>query len=210
VQSTLTRHFFKKTRLHLLLLQPPALQLRNPRTLLVRDSLLTPRSKKLKHLCCFVVRPVAQLAHSHPRLVTTKLTATIQAPTTTGPGWSRPASVAPSPPNGAQPIPGGARPPSTGNPPSKGLGTSLPQSRPPSNDHSNGVPSTSNKPVWGNVKAPVGSGRSNTRVENDFPTAAEVAHGILPPFQIDEIHNTLRCFDNQEPLLRNRPNLTNT
>jgi len=42
------------------------------------------------------------------------------------------------------------------------------------NDHAN---PNSTKPVWGNIKATVNPARPNARVENDFPTAAEVAHG---------------------------------
>jgi serine/arginine repetitive matrix protein 2 len=38
--------------------------------------------------------------------------------------------------------------------------------------------SKSNKPVWGNVKPGQASVRTDVRVQNDFPTAAEVAQGL--------------------------------
>ncbi|KAI0935969.1 hypothetical protein AcV5_004235 [Taiwanofungus camphoratus] len=129
-----------------------------------------------------IQKPVFQTAPSHSRLVTTKLTASPQPPTTTGPGWSRPPSSTPS----------AAPPPST---------TTLKSSTLPASASSHSAPLPApvgkviqpqpkglsdvvgsvkrdglNKTAWGNAKSTSIVTRLDA-VANDFPTAAEVAQG---------------------------------
>ncbi|KAJ7630625.1 hypothetical protein FB45DRAFT_916111 [Roridomyces roridus] len=119
-------------------------------------------------------RPQAQTTTSHPRLVTTKLTAAPQSLSTTGPGWSRPSSatppaVAPStatPATSADPVPSSSGP------------QHQPQSRPTparggnsrENAHLGGG---SGKLAWGNTR--LQQQRPDVTSQSDFPTAAEVA-----------------------------------
>jgi serine/arginine repetitive matrix protein 2 len=132
----------------------------------------------------YAARPTAQNSASHSRLVTTKLTATPQA-STTGPGWSRPssatASVAPSPsstPNANSSSQG----PQPTAPQLPHVGKVIqPQPRAVASGSQSGgsrqdVSGGSNKPVWGNVKA--STSKWNAKVQNEFPTAAEVAQGL--------------------------------
>ncbi|KAI0639145.1 hypothetical protein C8Q77DRAFT_1044914 [Trametes polyzona] len=125
-------------------------------------------------------KPVLQTSTSHPRLVTAKLTATPQ-PSTAGPGWSRPSSAVPSaaptplPANSAKPspsplaTPGGAPlPPPVGKviqPQPRSSQDAVPQRK-----------DASAKPVWGNTKP---NAANPVKLDNDFPTAAEVAQGRI-------------------------------
>ncbi|KAK0208481.1 hypothetical protein DFS33DRAFT_1303853 [Desarmillaria ectypa] len=130
-------------------------------------------------------RPSVQSSYPHSRLVTAKLTAAPQPSTTTGPGWSRPSSVAP----GLQPtttpnvIP--AQVTSSSQP--KGPATSThgpsqlphagmviqPQPRAASQiSQTDGM--TSGKSAWGNLRSST-SLPSGVRAQSGFPTAAEVA-----------------------------------
>lgn len=133
-----------------------------------------------------IARPAVQTATSHSRLVTAKLTATAQPSITTGPGWSRPGSAAPShastapspipqPPHGAQPTPG-VPPISTSGAPALPHAGKVIQPQPRSVvAPKDGLPG-GKAPVWGNVK------RANEASlgTNDFPTAAEVAQATKP------------------------------
>jgi hypothetical protein len=115
--------------------------------------------------------------------VTTKLTATPQT-STTGPGWSRPSSASPSIVPSPSSTPN-ANSSSQGPPPAAPqlphAGKVIqPQPRAIASGSQSGSSrvdsSGSNKPVWGNVKA--AASKWNSRVQNDFPTAAEVAQGM--------------------------------
>ncbi|KAF7437085.1 hypothetical protein PC9H_003919 [Pleurotus ostreatus] len=141
-------------------------------------------------------RPTAALATSHSRLVTTKLTATPQS-SSPGPGWSRPSSATPtvasnaspilgSTPNGTSPLPPGSSiVGSTGAAVVSSSAAQLPhvgkviqpQPRSALLQISTVTPKGSPKPVWGNVKGAAASAKSDETVQNDFPTAAEVAQG---------------------------------
>lgn len=128
-------------------------------------------------------RPTAQTSSSHSRLVTTKLTASLQTSATTGPGWSKPSSVNTS----ATPSPS----PANANPNTSTTALPAPavQQLPPAGKviqpqragssaiaGGGGVnKDSSGKPVWGNVKS--GVSPPDTQVHSDFPTAAEVASG---------------------------------
>ncbi|KAF5368326.1 hypothetical protein D9758_002341 [Tetrapyrgos nigripes] len=138
-----------------------------------------------------ITRPPTQSSSSHPRLITTKLTAAPQSSSSPGPGWSRPSSV--TPPVSAPVLNGTPTPaPATNN----ASTTSVPQlphagkviqpqprsvaqlsTLKDSAVPSGGVP---NKPAWGNVKGTATSFRAESNVQNDFPTAAEVVHGHKP------------------------------
>ncbi|KAG7450247.1 uncharacterized protein BT62DRAFT_1072351 [Guyanagaster necrorhizus] len=130
-------------------------------------------------------RPSVQSSYPHSRLVTAKLTAAPQPSTTTGPGWSRPSSVAP----GLQPTPtpNGIATQSSSSSQPKGPATSAPG--PPQLPHAGMVIQpqpraatqisqtdgmTSGKSVWGNLRSS-NSLPSGVRVQSEFPTAAEVA-----------------------------------
>ncbi|KAJ7597636.1 hypothetical protein C8J56DRAFT_851966 [Mycena floridula] len=124
-------------------------------------------------------RPQIPATSATSRLVTTKLTAAPQPSTSTGPGWSRPSSATPpvatgssSPthPSGSSQIASG-----TSSTPAAHVSKLIqPQ---PKNAMAPGalrdMGSGSSKPVWGNVKS--AATRADTKVQNDFPTAAEVA-----------------------------------
>lgn len=140
------------------------------------------------------------------RLVTTKLTAVPQPSTASTSGWLRN-----TPSNSAAPTPSPSSPqPSTNEastvPPAT---TSLQQSlkrRPGESSAPNGstaAPGMSSaqkqaiKPVWGSVPPPplkndLGRGPAGKEIQNDFPTAAEAAHGMclfpcLPPREVTAI-----------------------
>ncbi|KII93639.1 hypothetical protein PLICRDRAFT_171368 [Plicaturopsis crispa FD-325 SS-3] len=126
-------------------------------------------------------RPSVQPSPSHSRLVTTKLTATPQPSTTTGPGWTRPSSAAPTPSPSATPsvntpapvpVPAAPQLPHAGKviqpQPRAATQTALPAL---SKDGSG----SGSKPAWGNVKA---AANAAAKLQNDFPTAAEVAQGV--------------------------------
>ncbi|KAI0322274.1 hypothetical protein OF83DRAFT_854838 [Amylostereum chailletii] len=135
------------------------------------------------------VKPIPPTSALHSRLVTAKLTATSQSSTTTGPGWSRPSSVTPSAAVSPAPSSSASNPPPSTTPAPHGppqlphAGKVIqPQPRSSmslsysvtSKDNLNG----SSKPVWGNIKSNAGmSTRPDGTVQNDFPTAAEVAQG---------------------------------
>jgi serine/arginine repetitive matrix protein 2 len=122
---------------------------------------------------------------SHSRLVTTKLTVTPQS-STTGPGWSRPSSA--TPPVAASPssthvnhAPAPAPAPVAPQLPHAGK-VIQPQPRAvTSGSHSGGSQRDggggSNKPAWGNYRS--AAAKPDSRVQNDFPTAAEVAQGAF-------------------------------
>ncbi|KAF9036491.1 hypothetical protein BDZ89DRAFT_1130128 [Hymenopellis radicata] len=124
-----------------------------------------------------VARPaLAPSAHSS-RLVTAKLTATPQPSTTTGPGWSRPSSAAPSSSTangGPSQLQSGSHVKSSGPPALPHVGKVIqPQARAAGQaSHSDLLPPS--KPAW----AKVGSARDEARAHSDFPTAAEVAQGM--------------------------------
>ncbi|TCD70092.1 hypothetical protein EIP91_005074 [Steccherinum ochraceum] len=126
-------------------------------------------------------KPVIQTAASHSRLVTAKLTAGPQPSTLTGPGWSRPSStgstVAPTPPSSTNPKPSPLSTPATTHaaPVSASAGKVIhPVPRNTTESLFNGKKDAGSKLVWGNTR-PTGSGMDS--VQNDFPTAAEVAQG---------------------------------
>lgn len=137
-------------------------------------------------------KPVLQPAVSLSRLVTTKLTAVLPTSTLTGPGWSRPTSVTPVASTSNSP-PGGTPSGSVSSAPQlPHVGKVIqPQPRGSSVGKKDGV--APNQPVWGRVK---GSGNSlNTDVQNDFPTAAEVAQGMCFVSKYRHLHivcNTVR------------------
>lgn len=122
-----------------------------------------------------------QTSTSHPRLVTAKLTATPQPSTTTGPGWSRPSSTVSS--TAPTPLPGSAK--GSPAPLATSGGAPLPppagkviQPQPRSTqDVATQRRETAMKPVWGNTKGGASNPTKLDAVENDFPTAAEVAQG---------------------------------
>ena len=127
------------------------------------------------------------------RLVTTKLTAVSQPSTSSTSGWLRS-----TPGHSATPTP----PPSSPQPPNNEAGTAPPVA--PSFQQSlkrrtGGEPSAPNgtmasastssaqqqnmKPVWGKVPPPpiggdMGHATVGKEIQNDFPTAAEAAHGM--------------------------------
>ncbi|KAF4572667.1 hypothetical protein EYR36_007177 [Pleurotus pulmonarius] len=141
-------------------------------------------------------RPTTVLATSHSRLVTTKLTATPQS-SSPGPGWSRPSSATPTVASNASPILGSTSNGTSPLPPGSSMagptGTSVassstaqlphvgkviqPQPRSALLQISTVTPKGSSKPVWGNVKGSAVAMKSDETVQNDFPTAAEVAQG---------------------------------
>ncbi|KAH7914497.1 hypothetical protein BJ138DRAFT_386877 [Hygrophoropsis aurantiaca] len=134
-----------------------------------------------------VPRPTTQSLNSHSRLVAAKLTATPQLSTTTGPGWSRPSSA--TPPVSASPSTSSNVPPSHPAPP---LPASIPAA--PQLPHAGKViqpqpraaaatattarKNGPSKPAWGNANAAASSLAENAAA-NEFPTAAEVAHGSI-------------------------------
>ncbi|KAF8624753.1 hypothetical protein AX15_005651 [Amanita polypyramis BW_CC] len=151
-----------------------------------------------------ISRPPTQTSSPHPRLVTTKLTATAPSPSSVA-GWSRPSSTAPpasvtgvNSPNSTAPT--SSAPAAT---PSTAPTTTVPQlphpskviqpvprsalahqqatpSTGPSKEGSSNAPSGShNKPAWGNVKPPSTTVSRPDVTANDFPTAAEVAQGAV-------------------------------
>ncbi|KAI5829426.1 hypothetical protein K523DRAFT_274556 [Schizophyllum commune Tattone D] len=129
-----------------------------------------------------IARPAVQTATSHSRLVTAKLTATPQPSTTTGPGWSRPGSAAPSHTSSApspnpqsQPVPGAPTPGSSAAPALPHAGKVI-QPQPRSAVASKDGPAGGKGPVWGAVKRP----SEATFGTSDFPTAAEVAQAAKP------------------------------
>ncbi|KIK71310.1 hypothetical protein GYMLUDRAFT_79405 [Collybiopsis luxurians FD-317 M1] len=124
----------------------------------------------------------------HPRLVTTKLTATSQLSSSPGPGWSRPSSVTPPV---ANPSPNGAPTPSQAS-----ASTSVPaapqlphvgkviQPQPRSVGLTQAIhrevghagAAGQAKSAWGKTNAATASAtRADARTQSDFPTAAEVA-----------------------------------
>ncbi|GBE78105.1 predicted protein [Sparassis crispa] len=129
-------------------------------------------------------KPVLQMPPSHSRLVTTKLTATPQPSTTTGPGWSRPSStvssVAPTPISATNPKTPAVPTPAPSHPaPQPTTVGKVIQPQPRSvSDISGGInkkPSSS-RSAWGNAKV-VPAVVQLDAVAADFPTAAEVAQG---------------------------------
>lgn len=125
-----------------------------------------------------------EVSSMHSRLVTAKLTSTPR-PSTTGPGWSRPSSAAPSPSTPA--------PPSNAGkglvPSSSAAAPQLPHAgkviQPQPRTSVTGASATvivketlsvTTRPAWGNIRTgQVTAPKADARVQNDFPTAAEVA-----------------------------------
>ncbi|TFY65789.1 hypothetical protein EVG20_g5289, partial [Dentipellis fragilis] len=154
------------------------------------------------------VKPTSQPTASHSRLVTTKLTASPQPSTTTGPGWSRPSSVAPSvaPSPGATGSPANATTstPAPHGPPQLPVAGKViqPQPRGASAASPKDAPNGSIKPVWGNLKGSMGgAGMTDSRVQNDFPTAAEVAQ-VRMARQIDKKQATAPVPAEQNPSMQ--------
>ncbi|KAJ3827387.1 hypothetical protein F5880DRAFT_1537760 [Lentinula raphanica] len=140
------------------------------------------------------VRPSPSSSSPHPRLVTTKLTATAQLAPSPGPGWSRSSSVTPpvsasiaSAPNGTSSlaptssqttvsVPAAPQLPHAGKviqPQPRSLGSGQTVHR----EGGHAVGPGQGKSAWGNVN-PVGATsatRADARTQSDFPTAAEVA-----------------------------------
>ncbi|GLB36413.1 putative mRNA processing [Lyophyllum shimeji] len=134
------------------------------------------------------LRPQAQTSTSHSRLVTTKLTSISPASSASGAGWSRPSSAAP-------PVAAGSHSPNNASPPlpSSSLGTPSATAGAPQLPHAgkviqpqprsaaaqsalsskDGPGAGTTRPAWGNIKSTVPPKRAD--VQNDFPTAAEVA-----------------------------------
>ncbi|KAK7463860.1 hypothetical protein VKT23_005795 [Stygiomarasmius scandens] len=139
-------------------------------------------------LASSIARPPTQ-SSSHPRLITTKLTATPQPSSTPGPGWSRPSSVTPpvsTPALNGNPTPAqsATNPPIPSAPQLPHVGKVIqpqPRSAAQASNFKDAISTNSsalNKPVWGNLRANLP--HSDLTVHNDFPTAAEVAHGRKP------------------------------
>ncbi|OBZ78955.1 hypothetical protein A0H81_00511 [Grifola frondosa] len=133
-------------------------------------------------------KPVAQTAPSHSRLVTTKLTASPQPSTTTGPGWSRPSSAVPSgaitplsatnviPP----PLPSSATASHSAPVPAPVGKVIQPQPRGPPEAAIGSVKKEgAGKSVWANTKLTAAVVSKPDRVQAEFPTAAEVAQGRI-------------------------------
>ncbi|KAJ3736928.1 hypothetical protein DFJ43DRAFT_1048471 [Lentinula guzmanii] len=145
-------------------------------------------------------RPPLQTSSSssHPRLVTTKLTATAQLAPPPAPGWSRSSSITPPVVNSSVSAPNSTSsltPPSSQTtasvsvpavpqlphagkviqpqPRSLGLGQAIHRD----GGHAAGL--SQGKPAWGNVNpaAAASATRADARTQSDFPTAAEVAQG---------------------------------
>ena len=133
-------------------------------------------------------RPQTQVVPSYSRLVTTKLTSASSVSSTSGVGWSRPSSTAPSnhtgshsPTNESQALPSGNASTTPGM-------SQLPQASKaiqpqpqtavlgPGLSSKNTTGERSNKPVWGHSRQTTALKPPDAR--QDFPTAAEVAHGM--------------------------------
>src|ERR1700722_12538181 len=137
-----------------------------------------------------LARPTVQPSTTHSRLVTTKLTAGLQSSSASSPSWSRPSSATPPVPPTSSSLPSVPAPvPSATAPQLPHAGKVIqPQPRTtPSSASAGGSQkdgSGNNKPAWGDVKtAPTHTHNATARAQNAFPTAAEVAQGILrlPP-----------------------------
>lgn len=137
---------------------------------------------RLKH-CLAAEKPVLQTAPSHSKLVTTKLTADTPRSSTTGPGWSRPSSTsssiaaAPAASAGAKPTPTATAATSHGIPLPAPVGKVIqPQPRAadsPAVLRRDGI----NKPAWRSTPTTVAYAPNVDGVQDEFPTAAEVAQG---------------------------------
>lgn len=127
--------------------------------------------------------------------MTTKLTATPQPSSTTGPGWSRPSSAAPpvaagttSTPNGISALPSSL--PQIPTAPQLPQAGKVIQPQPRSvtvGGSQRDSAGSSSKPVWGNLRATATTPqRPDLKVQNDFPTAAEVAQGthLYPGYKL--------------------------
>ena len=114
--------------------------------------------------------------------MTAKLTAGPQPSTLTGPGWSRPSStgstVAQTPTSSTNPKPSPLlAPAATHAPPAPAPAGKVIHPTPRATEGTSGTKKDSlGKPVWGNTKP--GGMNSSDPVQNDFPTAAEVAQGM--------------------------------
>ncbi|KAH8100504.1 hypothetical protein BXZ70DRAFT_153696 [Cristinia sonorae] len=118
-------------------------------------------------------KPVVQPTTPHSRLVTAKLTAGPQPSVLTGPGWSRPSStgsnVAPTP-SSTNPKPSPLMTPAST--PSGPAGKVIHPAPRPAETLVGLRKDGGNKSAWGNSRL---GGGSVDSVQNDFPTAAEVA-----------------------------------
>ncbi|THH19734.1 hypothetical protein EW146_g1504 [Bondarzewia mesenterica] len=155
-------------------------------------------------------KPAPQPTIPHSRLVTTKLTALPQLSTTTGPGWSRPSSTAPSATPSVAPSPAPAGSSSNPNPPAPAshLPPQLPHAGKVIQPQPRGIsPSSaakestngSNKLVWGNLRGGSrATATSDAKVQNDFPTAAEAAQGRVTKYVEKNAPPEAAAVQNQE------------
>ncbi|TFK57470.1 hypothetical protein OE88DRAFT_1651206 [Heliocybe sulcata] len=130
-------------------------------------------------------RPIPEASNSHSRLVTAKLTSTPRPSSTTGPGWSRPSSAAPSPSTPGPPANVNKPPSLPANPAVPHLPVAGKVIQPQPRASATGPSATvliqetlsvATRPVWGNLRnGPPAPLMPDARVQNDFPTAAEVA-----------------------------------
>lgn len=132
----------------------------------------------------FVEKPVLQTAPSHSRLVTAKLTADTPRSSTAGPGWSRPSStnssVAGAPGSGANVKPPSTPAPASGTPLPTPVGKIIrPQPRSADSVVSLSRKDSSTEPAWRSPVATVSTVGKLDGVQSEFPTAAEVAQGLL-------------------------------
>ncbi|KAI0702462.1 hypothetical protein BC835DRAFT_1428973 [Cytidiella melzeri] len=137
-------------------------------------------------------KPAMQSSTSHSRLVTAKLTTDTQRLSAAGPGWSRPPSTSSSTaaaPSSSSPIPKGLPTPAT-NHAAPQLPTVGKVIQPQPRGAVEAVPlvrkDSEGKSVWGNTKPPAVNHSRPETTSNEFPTAAEVAHGKRVERQADD------------------------
>ncbi|ESK98469.1 hypothetical protein Moror_219 [Moniliophthora roreri MCA 2997] len=137
-----------------------------------------------------IPKPAVTSSTSHPRLITTKLTATPQLSSSPGPGWSRPSSVTPPVANSNATTPNGSSHPiqnpstktannAVSGPPQPPAPGKVIQPQPRAATATIGLNKSSsgtlNRPAWANMRPAAGTTRAPS---SDFPTAAEVAKGV--------------------------------
>ncbi|EKM60853.1 uncharacterized protein PHACADRAFT_155971 [Phanerochaete carnosa HHB-10118-sp] len=128
-----------------------------------------------------IQKPALQTTPSHSKLVTAKLTADTPRSSTTGPGWSRPSSTSSS--IAATPAVSSSAKPTPATTPATGHGAPLPvptgkviQPQPRTADSPAVLRKDgTNKPAWRSTPTTVVSAPRPDSVQNEFPTAAEVA-----------------------------------
>ncbi|KIP11440.1 hypothetical protein PHLGIDRAFT_124843 [Phlebiopsis gigantea 11061_1 CR5-6] len=140
-----------------------------------------PAASSVAKTASAIQKPALQTAPSHSRLVTAKLTADTTRLSTTGPGWSRPSStnssVAAAPASGssAKPTPAPASSASHGTLPTPPGKIIQPQPRSADSATSLTRKDSSGKPAWRSPVTSVSTVGQLDGVQNEFPTAAEVA-----------------------------------